>query len=90
MINGLGSGFEGFVASISQHYRRKEDISFDELVSQLFDEHRRKAEEDKDPVALVSHSGRPIGNGRVPTCWHCGKVGHIEPKCFLKHPELRP
>jgi hypothetical protein len=62
LLNGLGSGYENFVTSISQYYRRKEDISVDELVSQLFDEQRRKSEIDDDhAVAFVSRINRPSG-----------------------------
>lgn len=26
----------------------------------------------------------------IPTCHHCSRRGHIERKCWVKHPELRP
>ena len=29
-------------------------------------------------------------NKEAPKCGHCGKLGHLETKCWLKNPELRP
>lgn len=88
LLNGLGPSFENFVASVSQHYRRKEEVVFDDLVSQLFDEERRQVEIE-EPMALLSRS-RPTGQRKPLMCCHCNRPGHKEENCWTKHPEKRP
>jgi LTR polyprotein gag-polypeptide-like protein len=88
LIRGLGPPFEQFVASISQFYRRKETIKFDELVSQLFDEERRKngiMDDETDHYRAYR-----VGVRKPLVCWHCKKEGHKEENCYEKYPEKRP
>jgi hypothetical protein len=88
LIHGLGDPYDAFVTSISQSYRQKETIKFEELVSQVFDESRRKdgiiEDELKHPRAYTARGRKPL------TCWHCKKEGHKEENCWEKHPEKRP
>ena len=74
MLNGLGATYENFVSSISQHYRRKDAITVDELISQLLDEQCWKDENNEPAIALVVRK-------KFPNCRHCGKPGHKEENC---------
>jgi hypothetical protein len=89
LIHGLHEGYEPFIAAVSQSYRRKNTIMFDELVSQLFDEQRRLTSIAKydynTPTAMAAKPSRePL------ICWHCKKPGHKEENCYEKYPEKRP
>ena len=93
LIQGLDQSYEPFVTSISQLYRRKENIKFEELVSQLFDEHRRMEAKinEGEPYNNRTYSTAMHIKGRKPlVCWHCKKEGHKEENCWEKYPEKRP
>jgi hypothetical protein len=88
LVHGLGDPYEAFTTSISQSYRRNETIKFEELVSQLFDESRRKDALIDDEIA---HPKVYTAKGKKAlTCWHCKREGHKEENCWEKYPEQRP
>src|SRR5947208_1561178 len=69
------------------HYRRKEQVNLDELISQLLDEEQRKMDIE-EPIALAGQAGS-TGSHRLLKCWHCGRPGHKEEDCWDKYLENR-
>ena len=76
---------------------RKTSPTLLDLIADILDE-SRKAEKattalySGKPDAKKGHKGRKSdkNKGDIVKCGHCEKEGYIEPKCWLKHPELRP
>jgi hypothetical protein len=95
-LNNLTADYENTVAMISQSIRTSQSqVDLDQLFAQLVDESRRlKSKEDKE-MALNSktYSGGPNSKDgprkTKRTCNHCKKSGHIEEKCWIKHPALK-
>ena len=76
---------------------RKTSPTLLDLIADILDE-SRKAEKattalySGKPDAKKGHKGRKSdkNKGDIVKCGHCEKEGYIEPKCWLKHPKLRP
>ena len=94
ILKGLPSSYDAFIsrkyAEISEIITKKGDIDLNKLIAELISEENRIQsfikEEDK---AYISKSQNKLNKG-IKYCKHCHKTGHIEEKCWLKYPELKP
>ena len=75
---------------------RKTSPTLLDLIADILDE-SRKAEKattalySGKPIANKGRKGHKSGGNKEPVkCSHCKKQGHIEPECWVKHPEKRP
>lgn len=78
LLNGLGSGYETFVAFITQAYCQLEGNKFGELVAQILDEEKRQEDAElgylkKKDMAMVARTWL--------TCWYCKRPGYKEETC---------
>ena len=87
-LSNLTPEYESTVAIISQTLRSSDaQLDLIQLFGNLVDESRRLKYRDADAEMAM-----PLTNSRVkgkPRCTYCNKIGHLEEKCWEKHPKLK-
>ncbi|KAK6611374.1 reverse transcriptase domain protein [Botrytis cinerea] len=84
VFNGLNDSFDSFKSRKTEEISKdliNNNIDLDKLISELiFEESRMKGSIESNKVIKPQNT--------IPNCIYCGKKGHLESKCFKKHPEL--
>ena len=90
MLKGLSSSFDRFIsrtfADISENITKKEEIDINQLTSELISEENRIKSFLIDEKAYISNNR---SKKDLKHCRFCSQIGHLEPDCWKKHPELR-
>jgi hypothetical protein len=79
----------------------QDDVTSTIIINRLLEEYRKflitKPEEKRMAMRADQHKGGKSKSGRNSSstkfdgkCNHCGKRGHKEDQCWIKHPELKP
>ena len=94
LLNGLPEAYDPLISALDAISGEEETLKFDHVKSRVMQEEQRinirvsQAATKADTAALLS-TQRPPGRER-PKCRHCKKLGHVEAKCWKKHPHLNP
>jgi hypothetical protein len=85
LFKGLPSSFDSFISRKYEELAKDiKNIDISKLISDLISEEARM----KSNVDLEANKATKIN--KTPICKHWKKKGHLESKCFIKYPELRP
>ncbi|TVY50210.1 hypothetical protein LCER1_G007897, partial [Lachnellula cervina] len=83
LFKGLSSSFDAFSSRKYKEVTKNiKNIDITKLISDIISEEARLKSD------TISSANKTTSN-KIPLCRHCGKRGHIEPKCWDKYPELR-
>ncbi|TVY36399.1 hypothetical protein LCER1_G008867, partial [Lachnellula cervina] len=83
LFKGLSSSFDAFSSRKYEEVTKNiKNIDITKLISDIISEEARLKSN------TISSANKATSN-RIPLCRHCGKRGHIEPKCWDKYPKLR-
>ncbi|KAK6599701.1 hypothetical protein H4I95_08576 [Botrytis cinerea] len=86
LFRGLPSSFDGFVSRKYEELAKNEaSIDLDKLFSGLISEEARMRSNFESNANKASFKNK----NKAPYCSHCGKKGHLEYRCFKKHPKLK-
>lgn len=95
MLNGLPEVYDPLISALDAvNGAEEEKLKFNYAKSRVMQEEQRvsirndQAATRTQETAFISTEKAP-GTDR-PTCYHCGKVGYVEPKCWKKCPHLNP
>ncbi|TVY12516.1 Retrovirus-related Pol polyprotein from transposon TNT 1-94, partial [Lachnellula arida] len=81
LFKGLSSSFDAFSSRKYEEVTKNiKDIDITKLISDIISEEARLKSD-------TSSANRTTSN--KPYCRHCRREGHIDTKCWIKHPELR-
>ena len=90
LFKGLPSSFDSFASRKFEEIAKDLDnIDISKLIAELISEEARlnsSLELEANKATKYSKSN----NSKDPYCKHCNKKGHLESKCYIKYPELRP
>jgi hypothetical protein len=93
-LSNLSAEYNNTVAIISQSYRlQNQEIDLNQLFSHLIDESRRLQAArplPEEETALNTRNSTNHTSKKLVHCSYCKKKGHLESKCWKKHPELQP
>ncbi|TVY34054.1 Retrovirus-related Pol polyprotein from transposon TNT 1-94 [Lachnellula cervina] len=83
LFKGLSSSFDAFSSRKYKEVTKNiKNIDITKLISDIISEEARLKSD------TISSANKTTSN-KIPLYRHCGKRGHIEPKCWDKYPELR-
>jgi rubrerythrin len=84
LFKGLPSSFDSFASRKYEELAKDiANIDVNKLISELISEEGRM-------TSNIDLEANKASRDNKPTCTFCKNRGHIEAKCFKKHPELRP
>ena len=94
LLNGLPTAYDPLISALDALHGEKDDLKFDYVKSRVLQEEQRiekrigQDNAKSEASALVSNQ-RQYRRDR-PKCNFCGRLGHVESKCWKKHPHLNP
>ncbi len=100
LLNGLPEEYKSIITALDALDSEETELSWEHVKGRLLQEEQRinmrakSAIEKSETQALVSQSEYTTGNCKNcaraktrPKCDHCGKLGHISTKCWIKFPQ---
>lgn len=103
ILGNLSQDYDYIVAIITQTIRQSKLVDIDSICEQLIDESKRirsirlldKSDQPTSPkdVEMSNSTNKDTTSKKSRTskkCTFCSRKGHLEDRCFKKHPELRP
>lgn len=98
LLNGLPDEYNALISALDAIDEHETSLRFEFVKSRIIQEEQRiemrhkSAQEKSEAAALVSRRLVELRrNGRRrPYCTHCKRHGHVESKCWTKHPHLDP
>ena len=94
LLNGLPTACDSLISALDALHGQKDDLKFDFVKSRVLQEEQRieqrigQSNVKSEASALLTNQ-RPYREDR-PKCNFCGRLGHVEAKCWKKHPHLNP
>ena len=94
LLNGLPTAYDSLISALDAVHGEKDDLKFDFVKSRVLQEEQRiehrigQGNIKAEASALLTYQ-RPYRRDR-PKCNFCGRLGHVETKCWKKHPHLNP
>ena len=94
LLNGLPTAYDSLISALDAVHGEKDDLKFDFVKSRVLQEEQRieqRSEQGnvKSEASDLLTNQRPYRRDR-PKCNFCGRLGHVEAKCWKKHPHLYP
>ena len=94
LLNGLPDAFDSLISALDALHGEKDNLKFDFVKSRVLQEEQRiqqriaesKVKSEASALLTIHQTYRKTR----PKCNFCGKLGHIESKCWKKHPHLNP
>ena len=94
LLNGLPEAFDPLISALDAISGEDDTLEFDYVKSRAMQEEQRidiranQASKKAESAAFLTRQRQYIRER--PQCSHCKKQGHIESKCWKKHPHLNP
>ena len=94
LLNGLPETYDSLISALDALHGEEDDLRLDYVKSRVIQEEQRienrigQTHAKSEASALLTNQ-RPSRRER-PKCNFCGKLGHIESKCWKKYPHLNP
>lgn len=94
LLNGLPEEYDPLISALDAvSSTEDETLKFDYIKARVMQEEQRismrsdQAAIKTETAALLSNQGKVADR---PRCTNCGKLGHLEDRCWKKHPHLNP
>lgn len=105
-LNGLPDEYHSLITALDSIDSDGRELSWDHVKSRVLQEEQRistrsmEAQAKSEAAALVAANTPPVTSctncqrrpppRQRPFCHHCKRHGHVESKCYIKHPHLLP
>lgn len=102
LLNGLPDPYDPLISALDALGTEEDDLEFEHVKSRVLQEEQRismrisEASSKSETGALISTCQGKCATCNVaaytgrPTCTFCGKLGHLQEKCWKKYPHLNP
>ena len=91
LLGSVSSEYDTIVSILES----QSDLEPDAIIDRFLEEYRKRkgnglGKESKTAMLTKQTAKGKNPQGRAKKCFSCGKEGHIEANCWIKHPELKP